>query len=199
MRLFPHRSQAKLKPDEEQALAGLEHAMVLLLGRIDKVGREGGEPSGTSRKKLSPCTTTVQFRRGDSSSLEEISFPWTSREAASFACTSPTQLSPPPLNEAESLRWHFGGVGVDGRELVFHKYHPFLQSLRLKLLAEEEELAATKVQDGQKQAGGEWARWLAEKQEEILLGRECVPGDLKLLSAELERCDTSENSNFIFK
>ena len=65
-----------------------------------------------------------------------------------------------------------------------------LSNYRSKLLAEEHELAKREEELKIEGPVGEgWSKWFQEKQGQLKLGGECVPGDLKVLSAELERCD----------
>jgi hypothetical protein len=68
---------------------------------------------------------------------------------------------------------------------------------RLKLLTEEMELGTSgrgHPTEERRPSGdtgtGNWAKWLQEKQGQLKMGGGgSVPGDLKLLSAELEQCD----------
>ena len=111
---IPPPFKAKLSPTEEKAMQQLDGQMVALLRRIDKMRRETEEQQQQQPMRRgsqleppkSPRTTTVQLKKDDSSLESEgegTKFPWTKLEDKS---------SPPPLNEAESLRW-INFVGLD--------------------------------------------------------------------------------------
>lgn len=161
-------------------MSQLEHEMVLLVGRIDKMRREGErEQQGGS----SPRTTTVQLKKDTSMEEEQMPDPmaFPSTSMAKIGSSTSEELSPPPMNEAESLRSCIIECVKNSSSLLY----------RSKLLAEEQELTK-RGEEGVKMEGpvGEgWSKWLQEKQGQLKLGSECVPGDLKVLSAELERCD----------
>ncbi|CAK5089036.1 unnamed protein product [Meloidogyne enterolobii] len=59
----------------------------------------------------------------------------------------------------------------------------------MKLLAEEEKEIEASNLDLEKEEDDEWTKWLREKERELKLNEECIPGDLKSLSAQLEKCD----------
>ena len=59
----------------------------------------------------------------------------------------------------------------------------------MKLLAEEADLNAATILGQEKEEDDDWSKWLKEKEKELNLNEECIPGDLKSLSAQLERCD----------
>ena len=82
-------------------MSQLEHEMVLLVGRIDKMRREGERED---RGGSSPRTTTVQLKKD--TSLEEMPDPmvFPSTSMAKIGSSTSEELSPPPMNEAESLR-----------------------------------------------------------------------------------------------
>jgi len=59
----------------------------------------------------------------------------------------------------------------------------------MKLLAEEEKEIEASNLGLEKEEDDEWTKWLREKERELNLNEECIPGDLKSLSAQLEKCD----------
>ncbi|KAL3082936.1 hypothetical protein niasHS_010738 [Heterodera schachtii] len=146
------KRMAKLTEEEKSQLEALEGQMVELLGRIDQERREAEQSERQSATRIRP-TTTVQLRKDDSSPDELSDFP---------GAPAASNISPPPLNEAESLRQ--------------------------KLLMEEAELA--KREDEKRERGdNEWEKWLREKESQLKLTEQSVPGNLDSLSTELENCD----------
>uniref|UniRef100_A0A183CP02 Dystrophin n=1 Tax=Globodera pallida TaxID=36090 RepID=A0A183CP02_GLOPA len=140
---------ARFTEEEKGEMEVMEREMVELLGRIDQARKEAER----CERALKMPTTTVQMRRDDSSP-----------ELAKFQPLHGTSnISPPPLNEAESLRQ--------------------------KLLMEEAELANREEVEGRKAEGNEWAQWLKKEESQLRLTEQCVPGDLNKLLEELEKCD----------
>uniref|UniRef100_A0A914HK11 Dystrophin n=1 Tax=Globodera rostochiensis TaxID=31243 RepID=A0A914HK11_GLORO len=140
---------ARFTEEEKSEMEVMEREMVELLGRIDQARKEAER----CERALKMPTTTVQMRRDDSSP-----------ELAKFQPLQATSnISPPPLNEAESLRQ--------------------------KLLMEEAELANREEVEGREAEGNEWAQWLRKEESQLRLTEQCVPGDLNKLLEELEKCD----------
>uniref|UniRef100_A0A183C715 Calponin-homology (CH) domain-containing protein n=1 Tax=Globodera pallida TaxID=36090 RepID=A0A183C715_GLOPA len=140
---------ARFTEEEKGEMEVMEREMVELLGRIDQARKEAER----CERALKMPTTTVQMRRDDSSP-----------ELAKFQPLHGTSnISPPPLNEAESLRQ--------------------------KLLMEEAELANREEVEGREAEGNEWAQWLKKEESQLRLTEQCVPGDLNKLLEELEKCD----------
>ncbi|KAI3422321.1 hypothetical protein GPALN_012844 [Globodera pallida] len=140
---------ARFTEEEKGEMEVMEREMVELLGRIDQARKEAER----CERALKMPTTTVQMRRDDSSP-----------ELAKFQPLHGTSnISPPPLNEAESLRQ--------------------------KLLMEEAELANREEVEGREAEGNEWAQWLRKEESQLRLTEQCVPGDLNKLLEELEKCD----------
>uniref|UniRef100_A0A1I8B635 Calponin-homology (CH) domain-containing protein n=2 Tax=Meloidogyne hapla TaxID=6305 RepID=A0A1I8B635_MELHA len=155
----------KLTPEETKALLELEKRMISLLNRIDKLTDATEEEEEESKLKIEEkIRPQIGSRLSPRTTTVQLKQDTLEDEQHLIPSTSiQKSTSPPlPLDEAETLR--------------------------MKLLAEEEDLNI-RANLGQEKEEDEWSKWLREKEKELNLNEECIPGDLKSLSAQLEKCD----------
>nr|CAD2174781.1 unnamed protein product [Meloidogyne enterolobii] len=139
--------------------------MISLLNRIDKLTDATEEEEQSTKLKIEEkIRPQIGSRLSPRTTTVQLKQEDNLEEIPSTSTQQQQSTSPPlPMDEAETLR--------------------------MKLLAEEEKEIEASNLGLEKEEDDEWTKWLREKERELNLNEECIPGDLKSLSAQLEKCD----------